>query len=236
MASLNLKLTSNFCYGIISSRLIPLFTVLLTGFLSSDLIAQDPLKFKAEVNEISKISVVQDTVPTYIVFTGSASIRLWKDIETYFPGKKIINSGIGGSQLSDILFYNQRLIINFKPKQIFIYGGDNDLEARGCPGTILKNAKTLVESIRKALPQTEIVFISIKPCPARWEQRAEQRELNYLLKQYASQTTYVKYIDIWTKMVDINGHLRDDLYLENGLHMNKTGYDIWAAEIRKVIK
>jgi len=217
-------------------RLLPFLLTAIICFFAFDLFAQDPLIFKSEVNEISKISVEQDTVPTYIVFTGSASIRIWKDIQTYFPGKKIINAGFGGSQFSDILFYNQRLIINFKPKQIFIYSGDNDLEARGCPGSIFKIAKNLVETIRKALPETEIVFISIKPCPARWELRAEQRELNFLLKQYASQTSYVKFIDVWTKMIDINGQLRSDLYLENGLHMNKAGYDIWATEIRKIMK
>ena len=218
-------------YGIMT-----LLLAILTVLFSADLFAQDPLKFKAEVNEISKIPVDQDTVPTCILFTGSASIRLWKDIGSYFPGRKIINAGFGGSQVSDILFYNQRLIINFKPKQIFIYTGDNDLEARGCPGTIFKTARTLVESIRRALPLTEIVFISVKPSPARWEQRAEQRELNFLLKQYASQTSYVKFVDIWAKMLDANGQLRPELYLENGLFMNKSGYEIWAAEISKVIK
>jgi lysophospholipase L1-like esterase len=205
-------------------------------FCQNQLFAQDPERLKEEVNLVSKSVSVPDSSGTEILFTGSATIKLWKDLQSYFPDKKIVNTGFGGSQVTDLQYYYKRLIIKYKPKQIFIYEGDNDIEDRGCPGTIFNNYKSLISAILSYLPNTEIVIISIKPSPARWEWRAEQREVNRLLKSYASQTTNVKFVDIWKKVLDKDGQLRSELYQEDGLHFNKSAYDILAGEIKKVIK
>jgi lysophospholipase L1-like esterase len=33
-------------------------------------------------------------------------------------------------------------------------------------------------------------------------------------------------------MLDADGNVRKDLFVEDGLHMNKKGYDIWTKVIR----
>jgi lysophospholipase L1-like esterase len=37
-------------------------------------------------------------------------------------------------------------------------------------------------------------------------------------------------------MLNRDGEPVKDLYIEDGLHMSKSGYDIWAAEIVKFMK
>ncbi|MEX0273689.1 MAG: G-D-S-L family lipolytic protein, partial [Flavobacteriaceae bacterium] len=73
--------------------------------------AQDPNRFLGEVTAISQKydSLWNGTQETY-VFTGSSSIRFWEDLEAHFPDRQIINSGFGGSQTSDLLYFCENLI------------------------------------------------------------------------------------------------------------------------------
>ena len=61
------------------------------------------------------------------LFVGSSSIRMWKTLSEDFPGLPVINRGFGGSQMSDLLYYLNRLVIKDRPRQVFIYEGDNDI-------------------------------------------------------------------------------------------------------------
>lgn len=94
-------------------------------FISCLCLAQDPLRFEEEV---SKFKNAADQYPeeNRIVFTGSSSIRLWVDFKSYFPNDNVINTGFGGSETSDLIHYQDLLIKQFNPKQVFIYEGDND--------------------------------------------------------------------------------------------------------------
>src|SRR4051812_24982841 len=67
------------------------------------------------------------------LFVGSSSIRLWKTLASDFPGKKVINRGFGGSQITDSVKYADRIVIPYHPARIFLYAGDNDLNAGKTP-------------------------------------------------------------------------------------------------------
>jgi lysophospholipase L1-like esterase len=73
------------------------------------------------------------------------------------------------------------------------------------------------------------VFISAKPSLSRWEQRADFIKFNALLQEWAKGKKNVTYADVWTPMLDKNKIVRRDLFIEDGLHMNATGYEIWTA-------
>src|SRR5262245_28632467 len=62
-----------------------------------------------------------------ILFAGSSSFTMWKDVQDYFPSYKIINRGFGGSSLLDQIRYVNDVVFPYKPKQIVIYCGENDL-------------------------------------------------------------------------------------------------------------
>src|SRR4030042_199729 len=121
-----------------------------------------------------------------ILFTGSSSINMWNDIQDYFPGKVIINTGFGGSHMSDLLFYLEDIVIKYKPDQIFIYEGDNDIASGKKPARILKDTRKVVHQLNKVLPSVPIALISPKPSLARWELKQEYGELNRRFERYAS--------------------------------------------------
>ena len=139
--------------------------VFLLGFLMSS--AQDPNRFKQQVDQLVEKEYNFNSDKKLVIFTGSSSVRIWKDIQTYFPEYNIINNGFGGSHFSDLIYFYDELITKHKPEILFIYEGDNDIAGNKKPSKILKQAKSLIKQIKHDLPQTKVVLISPKPSIAR---------------------------------------------------------------------
>jgi lysophospholipase L1-like esterase len=210
------------------------FVLILLVF--AQLGAQDPLRFQNEVNKL----VAGDTAvkkKKLILFTGSSSVRLWQSLASDFPNYNVVNRGFGGSEMSDLIYYADQLIIRYKPKQVFIYEGDNDLANGKSPDEVVQQAKQLITQIRKKLSsKVQILFISPKPSPSRWSMREKYEEYNQKLALLCSQQEHVTFVDVWSSMLDIDEVVRKDLFIEDGLHMNATGYRIWRQMIGSYIK
>lgn len=144
---------------------------LLSGILlsiSSLLWGQNAGRFQGEVDALNQLERHFSPDDRICLFTGSSSIRMWKDVQAYFPEKKVVNTGFGGSTMSDLLYYADDLILKYKPAQVFIYEGDNDIAGKIRAGRIMKTTRELIEKIRGQLPEADIVLISPKPSLARW--------------------------------------------------------------------
>lgn len=200
--------------------------------------AQDPSRFAEEVRRIQlRCDSIYDHNKRSIVFTGSSSIRLWQDLQQRFPSKNILNTGFGGSHMSDMFFYTNELILAYKPEKVFIYEGDNDLGQGQKPAAeILLDAEKMVSVIQRKLPDVSIFFITPKPSIKRWHLR--DTYINYIseLKKWAKSKKKVVVIDVWTPMLDTNGNLKTDLFIEDELHMNTKGYAIWTEVIRPYLR
>lgn len=205
-------------------------------FLLTTLSAQDPLRFEKEVNNL----VAGDSIVNkkkLILFTGSSSIRMWSELKNDFPKHNVLNRGFGGSELTDLLYYAKPLILNYKPSRVFIYEGDNDINAGKSPEEILANADKLLTLLRAQLsPNVKIIFISAKPSVVRWHLKARYEEFNRQLKLWTATKKNVLYADVWTPMLDSKGDVRNDLFIEDNLHMNRRGYEIWKGVIAKFMR
>jgi lysophospholipase L1-like esterase len=190
--------------------------------------AQDPNRFSGEIEKLVGKEYNFDQGKKLLLFTGSSSIRMWIDIQEYFPGYNVVNNGFGGSHFSDLIYFYNKLIIPHKPDILFIYEGDNDVATGKKPGIIAKEAKFLLSKIARDLPQTKVVFISPKPSIARWDKRKEYEKVNRRLERLARRTSKLEFADVWSAMLDENGNVLQDVFLDDNLHMNTKGYDIWA--------
>ena len=220
----------------VMQRLSPLLTFLFCIGIYTLVYAQDPNRFQDEIEKFSGEAFNRDEGRPLILFTGSSSVRFWKDLESTYPGKQILNRGFGGSHMSDLLYFADRLILNYKPEQIFIYEGDNDVSSGKSAGTIMKDTRKLVRKIRKALPDSEIVFISPKPSIARWSLQEQYVTINARLKKYADRKPGIRYVDVWTPMLDNTGQVLQDIFIQDNLHMNDKGYAIWRAVIEPFLR
>lgn len=204
--------------------------------VSVTLNAQDPKRFQ---NEIDKI-VARDAnlqSENLIVFAGSSSFRMWNTLQEDFSDRHVVNHGFGGSEMSDLVFYVDELITRYKPAQIFIYEGDNDLNQGKDYKTILKDADKLINAIRTKVPASvEVVFVTPKPSPSRWHLKKKYLQFNRKLKRWAKREENVKVLDVWPAMMNEKGEPKSDIFIEDKLHMNRQGYSIWANVFRPYFK
>ncbi len=167
-----------------------------------------------------------------VLFVGSSSIRMWNDLESDFQSLPVIvKRGFGGSRMLDCTEHLQRLVTPYKPKMVLVYAGDNDLAEGRSPQDVLKSFTAFVEGVRHTLPDTRIAYISIKPSPSRMQLLPEIRQTNALIRQYTTKANNADFIDVFTPMLTDAGTPRAELFREDELHMNATGYALW----RKII-
>ena len=188
--------------------------------------------FWNDIQQIKKRDSKQAPPKDAILFVGSSSIRLWKDLHKAFPEHTVLNRGFGGSTLEDLHRYLPDIVLPYQPKQVVIYSGENDLATdKVSPQEVLKRFDAVFQDIRKALPQVPITFISIKPSPSRLAFLEATIEANKLISQYLENQPNTQYVDVYSLMLDSQGKPRSDIFVEDRLHMNKKGYQIWVKAI-----
>lgn len=171
-----------------------------------------------------------------ILFVGSSSIRGWHTLKEDFPGIYTINRGFGGSHLEDVNFYAPQIVFPYKPKLIVLYGGENDVAAGKTVEAVYADFKEFVSSVRKKLPKTQLIVVSVKPSPARREFAAKYKELNDLMRKMTKADKRLSFVDVWTPMLDEKGEPKKDIFLGDQLHLNREGYKIWRAALLPFIK
>lgn len=166
-----------------------------------------------------------------VLFVGSSSIRLWKNLAEAFPKVTTIERGFGGSHLPDVIYYADQIVFPYEPEKIVLYAGDNDIAKGRTPEQILNDFKVFESQVRERLPETEIIFIAIKPSGSRWHLAEKGKEANRLIEEFANQRELVSYVDIWNPMLGEDGKPKPELFVEDQLHLNAKGYDLWRRLI-----
>jgi len=207
--------------------LLLLFSVLIIP----ETFAQDPLRFATEIEAIQNREFEKNNDLPLVVFTGSSSIRFWREVSESFPGYQVLNHGFGGSEFSDLIHYRQELIYDYGPDYLFIYEGDNDISSGENPRDIAEEANNLITEIKERLPETRIFVISAKPSISRWHLKENYEVLNQQLERLTRSRLGTYFIDVWTPMLDEQGVVRNDLFIADDLHMNAAGYEIWKSVI-----
>ena len=170
-----------------------------------------------------------------VLFVGSSSIRLWKDIATDFPSLKVVSRGFGGSQIPDTTDFAERIIFPYEPSKIVLYAGDNDIARGHSPQRVLSDFRELVEKVHAKLPKTKIYFLAIKPSPSRWHLSPQGSEANKLIKAYCRFRPKLEYIDVWSPLMK-EGKPDPALFEKDRLHLNREGYARWKKVIEKALK
>jgi len=209
--------------------------LLFLFFLIGNLVfAQDNKPpFWDDIQAFKKQDSAQPPPQHAILFVGSSSFTKWTDVQNYFPGYTIINRGFGGSSLPDLIRYENEVIFKYRPREIVIYCGENDLAGSDTVtgDLVYKRFTTLFGHIRKKMPTVPLVFISLKPSPSRWQLREKMITANDKIKGFLSKQKNVVFIDVYHKMLGADGLPLKDIYLDDNLHMNAKGYAIWQKLI-----
>ena len=213
----------------------PLYLALLTVSLacfaaSHPALAQD--RWEEAIQAFEQMDETDPPPQGAILFAGSSSIRMWSTLAEDFPDARVINRGFGGSQMSDLIHFADRIVTPYAPRLILVYEGDNDIAADKTAEKVFADYQQFVSLVHDALPETRIAFIAIKPSLARRSLMEEMRKANGLIEEYAGTRDRLDYIDIFTPMLGEDGEPLPDVFLDDGLHMNAAGYAIWTEAVR----
>ena len=163
-----------------------------------------------------------------ILFTGSSSIRFWKDPAKDFNDPTILNRGFGGSQIIDLIENFDQVILKYHPKKIVIYSGDNDVQAGKSAEIVYGDFCTLYGMIKAKLPNTEIYYIAIKPSLNRWGKVMEMKKANAMINEFLNAKPNAAFVDIFSPMIGLEGKPSKKWFVEDGLHMTDEGYQLWT--------
>ena len=172
-----------------------------------------------------------------VLFAGSSTIRLWDTVAKDIPEIPIINRGFGGSQLFGNTIYADRIAIAYQPKIIVLFAGTNDLAyGNKSPQQVFEDFKAYVAKIHASLPDTRIVYLSINPTVARWNNEAKVLETNYLIQKWIyendSATNKLGYIGTHDQLLGADGKPQPKLLREDGLHLNAEGYKFYTSIVK----
>ncbi|HEX9952421.1 MAG TPA: GDSL-type esterase/lipase family protein [Rubricoccaceae bacterium] len=173
--------------------------------------------------------------PGGVLFLGSSSFRIWPDLAADFPGVPVLNRAFGGATFPDVLYYGPRLVLAARPRLVVLYVGDNDLGAGRTPAQVAADYATFRAFVRRALPQTRVAYVSIKPSPSRWALAGAMRDANARIAEQIARDASATYVDVFTPMLGPGGRPQPALYQADSLHMTPAGYAIWRAQIGPVL-
>lgn len=203
---------------------------LLISFLA--LLAQfsfaQEVPFEKEVRQISARIDSLGWEAGSTLFTGSSTIRMWRSLEATFPNEPILNTGFGGSKASDLETHLFPLVIRLEPSRVFIYEGDNDVWADVPVASILTSLDNIVNRLQLIDPNIAVYLIEAKPSPSRWEKKSNYDIFNQKLKEYCLSKEGVEFVPTWEALTDEAGNPRPELYIQDQLHLNEKGYEIWT--------
>jgi len=164
-------------------------------------------------------------------FYGSSSIRLWEPLAEDLAPHHVINLGFGGSSYRWCDHFFEEVFEWLDPKEIILYAGDNDLGNEIPENEILESVNSILEKIEARYGNILVSIISVKPSPDRLYLKENIKSLNNALRLLIESRPKGTFINIHSEMLS-TGNVRPELYLEDELHMNRNGYEIW----KKVIK
>lgn len=196
----------------------------------------DPAVFADELGRLEAGDGGRAVPAGAIVCAGSSSMRLWHPtLARDLAPLTVIPRGFGGSTMNDALHYLDRLVLRYRPRAVLLYEGDNDIAQGIAPERVADGFRTLVGRVHASLPEARIYYLSIKPSIARWKLWPRMQEANRLIGNQCAADKRLTYIDVATVLLGPDGRPRKELLEDDGLHLNRAGYQAWREVVRPVL-
>lgn len=181
----------------------------------------------------------QNRVYQNVILLGD-SITEGFDVDKYFPGRRVLNRGIGadviGNNLPDtdkrgVLKRLEESVFSCAPTALFVLIGINDLGQGHSPEVIEAGYRDLLQAIRDREPALKIYVQSVLPTRGGFAKHKQNvLDVNRRIKVLADEFQ-CEYVDLHTRMADDNGDLKAE-FTGDGLHLTEQAYQAW----REVVK
>lgn len=176
-----------------------------------------------------------------LLFLGDSITEGWGQNEVWrkhYAPLNAANFGIGGDTIQNVLWR----ILNgevegLSPKAAVLMIGTNNFGLHGdTPDAVARGIATLVQTLRKKLPQTRVLLLGIFPRDEK-PNTDFRRKIKKVNDQIAAldDGRNVRYLDLTPRFLAPDGTLPRDL-APDFLHLSLKGYEIWAESMNPLLK
>jgi lysophospholipase L1-like esterase len=228
--------TDDIIAGLIRMRLSN-YLLVLVAVLVGSLVVTTPTwaadhPFEKDIQAFEAADRANPPKPGAILFVGDSQFTRWKALPQDLPEYRIIRRGFGGSKMSDLLYYTNRVVLPYRPRLIVVNEGGNDIHGGRTPEAVLADVKAFVERVRAAMPDVPIVFDGLTSSPARANETAPRLRCNALLKAYVASGKKLGFVDLYDAFLGPDGKPNAALFGPDRLHCNPAGYAVRVRLMR----
>jgi len=195
-----------------------------------------------------------------ILFYGDSWFTRWKekygmrpmedDIRMKDGSKAVVNHGFGSSTAEEQLFYYHRMVKPWAPRALVLRSSGNDRYFNYSVSEVMYLHARLIEYARQDFPGIRFFLCGAAPSMRNfgtvswtvWQNYA--LDYNKVLKAYCAEhddCTYVSLVDnplFFENPEDAGDYkkVRQDIYIEDNVHLNQEGYNLFGELFRDVLK
>lgn len=226
----------------ISTFFIILFSFVL-GFLICYIWARETGVFKSVKTVTKTVTETKVVVDENIVFLGD-SIFEGYDLEKFYEGMNVVNSGVSGHTSEDLLENMENRVYRYNPSKVILLIGTNDLNEDVEVEKVVENIGKIVDGIKENRPHAEIYVQSVYPVnksgeddklykPSVGKRDNETiKSMNADIEKLCKEKNVV-YMDLYDVLANDNGDLELE-YTTEGLHITDEGYEVITDEVMKL--
>ncbi|HAC92474.1 MAG TPA: hypothetical protein DCF63_17870 [Planctomycetaceae bacterium] len=199
-------------------------------------------KWESEIVALEQLDRSEPDPDAPILFVGSSSIRLWKQIKDDLAPWPVVRRGFGGATFCDLIVYADRLLKPHDYRALVVFvandisGSKNANSVDRSPEDVFEMFRYFVQLAREQKPDQPIFFVSITPTSSRFHVWNQVNRANELIRQYADTDKLIHFIDTRQYFFTSEGQPDDSLFVKDRLHLNRAGYQRWASIIRSALE
>lgn len=159
----------------------------------------------------------------------------------------VLNHGLGGSSADDLLYYYHRMVTPYKPRVLVLTIGGNDFPKGYSTNDVMEIFARVMDYARADFPDIPIYCVGCSygaryKDPSTKAMVRRRMEFDKYLELYCKEKGYT-YVDLrsqpfyYETEADVGNleKIRDDIFCEDGGHLNEVGYPLFFDLFRKVL-
>lgn len=211
-----------------------LLTTGLRAVLPEEQVAAAREKWGAEIAKLKALDKTEKHSKEAILFLGSSSVRRWETIAEDMAPYEVIRRGYGGAKYADLAVFAEELVAAHEYRAVVVYVG-NDVtgaETDATPEQVAAWCRHVADVALARQPEAKVFIVGVTPTPKRWEAQPKIDQVNAALRARFFDDPRVHYVITAPSFVNGEGLPREELFVEDKLHLNAAGYKIWAERIK----
>ena len=192
-------------------------------------------KFRDEVGKFAEQPLL---APGGVLLVGSSIFKRWTNAVTDLAPLPVVNRAFGGSQTSHQLMFFDQVVPPCRPDLVVWYCGSNDVKGGQDAGSVLARTREWIAKVQATLPGAGILLVAVMNSPQKRRdgQGDAVLEVNRGLAGLVDPKARISFVEVNPVFETPEGKAREDLYLEDGLHLNAEGYRELTRVLRPAIQ